>query len=174
MSALTVRPASAQTAACRQHSTQRHRPATAAQAAIRRQASQLSAQQHRCIGGQLLLSGSAPASGSRSGCFRCRADGDESERLPDGTRVRVTQALKVFHAPKRKEGLDLEGMEGELQGYVDIYKGKKLSSNLPAKIKFLIDNDGKESKFFTHLVSAAAAAVHPSSLHPVVAMIHLV
>jgi hypothetical protein len=89
----------------------------------------------------------------------CRADGDKSERLPEGTRVRVTQSLKVFHAPKRKEGLDLEGMEGELLSYVDVYKGKQLSSNLPAKVRFLIDNDGKESKFFTHLAQDEFEAV---------------
>lgn len=63
----------------------------------------------------------------------------------------------VYHAPKRKEGLDLEGLEGEVLAYVDDYKGKKLSSNLPVKVRFLLDNEGgKETKFFSHLVSAAA------------------
>ena len=48
----------------------------------------------------------------------------------------------------------------QVMAHVDSYKGKKLSTNLPVKVKFLIDNDGKESKFFSHLVSVTAP--HPS------------
>ena len=68
--------------------------------------------------------------------------------------LQVKQSLTVFHAPKQKEGIDLKGMEGELVGWVDQYKGKVLSSNLPARIKFKLDVGGKEKPFFAHLVSS--------------------
>lgn len=58
----------------------------------------------------------------------------------------------VYHAPKQKAGLDLEGMEGELVAWVDQYKGKVLSTSLPAKIKFIMEVDGKDKPFFAHLV----------------------
>lgn len=71
--------------------------------------------------------------------------------LPEGTRVKVVTSLMVYHAPKQKAGLDLEGMEGELVAWVDQYKGKVLSTSLPAKIKFIMEVDGKDKPFFAHL-----------------------
>lgn len=74
--------------------------------------------------------------------------------------MRVKQSIMVYHAPKRKEGLDLEGLEGEVMAYVDDYKGKKLSSNLPVKVRFVLDNEeGKQSKFFSHMAPDEIEAV---------------
>ncbi len=59
--------------------------------------------------------------------------------LSEGSRVRVTAPIKVFHAPKYKAGLDLQGKEGTVvQPNVCDYKhhdGQKhqLSANLPVK-----------------------------------------
>lgn len=62
-------------------------------------------------------------------------------QLEKGARVRVTAPIKVFHVPKFKAGLDLEGKEGEVvQPDVCDYKhhdGKRhqLSANLPVKVR---------------------------------------
>lgn len=85
----------------------------------------------------------------------CRAQEESdngSSRLPEGTRVRVTSDLIVYHAPKQKDGMQLKGMEGDLVSWVDEYKGQVLSSNLPAKIKFMLQVGEKERPFFAHMV----------------------
>ena len=156
MTLLTISRASCNTTACRQGARQQPNILAARQGSLQA-AAQISAQRHACHGALRWRHAASPAGVSRSARLRCRAasdSDDEDERLPEGTRVRVKQSVMVYHAPKRKEGLDLEGMEGEVQAYVDDYKGKKLSSNLPVKVRFLLDNDGKETKFFSHLVSA--------------------
>lgn len=84
---------------------------------------------------------------------------EESSRLPEGTRVRVITELTVFHAPKQKDGLQMLGMEGDLVSWVDQYKGKVLSSNLPAKIKFKLEVGDKERTFFTHLDNGEFEAI---------------
>ena len=52
-----------------------------------------------------------------------------------------------------QDGLSLEGLEGEVLEVVKEYQGKNLTANLPYKVQLLLDNDGKKSKFFAHLVS---------------------
>lgn len=157
MTLLTVSKASCNATVCRQGAVQHVRPCVARPSSLQT-ASRLAAQRDRCIRGlQCRPQTASPAAARRSARLRFRAEADdEAERLPEGTRVRVKQSIKVYHAPKRKVGLDLEGMEGEVLSYVDDYNGKKLSSNLPVKVRFLLNNDGKETKFFSHLVRTPA------------------
>jgi hypothetical protein len=72
--------------------------------------------------------------------------------IPEGTKVKVTTEVKVYHAPKRAEGIDLQGMEGTIAKNTIYYKGKELSPNLPYKVQFELD-PGAKAKFFAHLVS---------------------
>ncbi|XP_059649126.1 ferredoxin-thioredoxin reductase, variable chain [Cornus florida] len=68
-----------------------------------------------------------------------------------GARVRVKVPLKVYHVPKVPE-IELTGMEGKLKQYVGLWKGKRISANLPFKIEFLTEIEGRGSvKFFAHL-----------------------
>ncbi|GER37894.1 ferredoxin/thioredoxin reductase subunit A(variable subunit) 2 [Striga asiatica] len=71
-----------------------------------------------------------------------------------GSQVRVKVPLKVYHVPKAPE-LDLMGRTGVLRQYVGVYKGKKISANLPYKVEFVLDDvlgrDGKPVKFTAHL-----------------------
>lgn len=71
-----------------------------------------------------------------------------------GARVRVKAPLKVYHVPKVPE-LNLDGLEGTVKQYVGIWKGKRISANLPFKVEFVLP-DGVEGrpgpfKFFAHL-----------------------
>ena len=75
----------------------------------------------------------------------------EEEGGKIGARVRVKVPLKVFHVPKVPE-LDLTGMEGVLRQYVGVWKGNRISANLPFKIAFVADIEGRGPvKFFAHL-----------------------
>ncbi|OWM72629.1 ferredoxin-thioredoxin reductase, variable chain-like [Punica granatum] len=78
------------------------------------------------------------------------AEEDEfSSRI--GARVRVTAPVKVYHVPRVPE-VDLTGMEGVLKQNVAIWKGKRVSANLPLKVEFVKDIEGRGPvKFFAHL-----------------------
>lgn len=68
-----------------------------------------------------------------------------------GARVRVKVPLKVYHVPRVPE-VDITGMEGELKQYVALWKGKRISANLPYKVQFVVDVQGRGAvKFFAHL-----------------------
>ncbi len=59
----------------------------------------------------------------------------------------------IYHVPKHAEGLQLQGMEGEVVKDASQYKGKVLSPNFPIVVKFLKNFDGtKDVKFNVHLV----------------------
>lgn len=63
--------------------------------------------------------------------------------------------ITIYHAPKTKE-LQLQGMEGSVKNIVKKYKGKETSANLPYRIEFLLEkDDGKQQKFFAHLVGTS-------------------
>ncbi|KAL4457686.1 hypothetical protein ABPG75_012551 [Micractinium tetrahymenae] len=88
--------------------------------------------------------------------------------LSEGSRVRVTAPVKVFHVPKYKAGLDLQGKEGTVvQANVCDYKhhdGKQhqLSANLPVKVQFLVpppSGEGKEIKVLAHLADDEVEAL---------------
>ncbi|CAN6465399.1 unnamed protein product [Victoria cruziana] len=75
---------------------------------------------------------------------------DEGGGTNMGARVRVKIPLKVYHVPKVAE-LDLNGMEGEVKDNVSVWKGKHISANLPFKVQFATQVDGRDIKFFAHL-----------------------
>lgn len=68
-----------------------------------------------------------------------------------GSRVKVKDGVKVYHVPKVPE-LDLSGLEGEIKQYVGLWNGKRISANLPYKVQFVTEIQGRGSvKFFAHL-----------------------
>ncbi|KAK8966905.1 hypothetical protein KSP40_PGU009121 [Platanthera guangdongensis] len=69
-----------------------------------------------------------------------------------GARIRVRAKVKIFHVTKAPE-LDLCGMEGVIVQYVGVFKGKRVSVNLPYKVEFLLPVEGNEkpTKFVAHL-----------------------
>ncbi|KAJ4974840.1 hypothetical protein NE237_008014 [Protea cynaroides] len=78
-------------------------------------------------------------------------DDEEWNRARIGARVRVKAPLKVYHVPKVPE-FDLTGMEGELKQYVSIWKEKRISANLPCKVEFVTEIEGRGTvKFCAHL-----------------------
>lgn len=69
-----------------------------------------------------------------------------------GAKVRVKSSVKVYHVMKAPE-LDLLGMEGVIKQYVGLWKGKRISANLPFKVEFVVSVEGqaKPVKFVAHL-----------------------
>lgn len=77
----------------------------------------------------------------------------EDDEYPSriGARVRVKVPLKVYHVPRVPE-IGLMGLEGVLKQYVAIWKGKRISANLPFKVEFIKDIEGRGPvKFSAHL-----------------------
>ncbi|XAR63460.1 Ferredoxin:thioredoxin reductase [Bertholletia excelsa] len=81
---------------------------------------------------------------------------EEEEKVAEaeakiGAKVRVKVPLKVYHVPRVPE-VDLTGKEGVLKQYVGVWKGKRISANMPFKIEFVVDVEGRGPvKFFAHL-----------------------
>lgn len=69
-----------------------------------------------------------------------------------GKRIKVKMPLKVCHVTKAPD-LDLNGMEGVIKQYVGLWKGKRISANLPFKVEFFVEVEGQANpvKFFAHL-----------------------
>ena len=69
-----------------------------------------------------------------------------------GKRIKVKVPLKVYHVPKAPD-LDLNGMEGVIKQYVGVWKGKRISANLPFKVEFFASVEGQDKpvRFFAHL-----------------------
>lgn len=86
--------------------------------------------------------------------IRASGAAENGDGLKEGTKVKVTAEIKVYHAPKQADGLDLTGREGVVVKNVAYFKDKVLSPNLQYKVQFELNQDGgKASKFFAHLVS---------------------
>ncbi|KAG2334417.1 hypothetical protein Bca52824_005597 [Brassica carinata] len=76
---------------------------------------------------------------------------DEKAKEKIGARVRVTAPLKVYHVVRVPE-VELMGMEGSIKDYVVLWKGKRISANLPFKVQFVKEIEGRGPvKFFAHL-----------------------
>lgn len=76
---------------------------------------------------------------------------DEAAAARIGARVRVTVPLKVYHVAKLPE-VDINGMEGVVKDYVRVWKGKRVSANLPYKVEFVVPVEGRPPvKFLAHL-----------------------
>ncbi|XWS54397.1 hypothetical protein CRYUN_Cryun10bG0086800 [Craigia yunnanensis] len=77
------------------------------------------------------------------------AEAEEEAKI--GVRVRVKVPLKVYHVPREPE-MDLTGKEGVIKQYVRLWKGKPISANLPYKVQFIEEIEGRGPvKFFAHL-----------------------
>uniref|UniRef100_A0A0D9W7F1 Ferredoxin thioredoxin reductase alpha chain domain-containing protein n=1 Tax=Leersia perrieri TaxID=77586 RepID=A0A0D9W7F1_9ORYZ len=107
----------------------------------------------RCRGGirtarQVAVSGDVSSSSSSSDVAA-----EEAAAAPKiGKRVRVTAPVRVHHVSKAPV-LDLRGMKGVVKQYVGIWKGKRITANLPFKVEFEIRVDGQDKpvRFFAHL-----------------------
>ncbi|XP_013628228.1 PREDICTED: lipoyl synthase, chloroplastic isoform X2 [Brassica oleracea var. oleracea] len=76
---------------------------------------------------------------------------DEKAKEKIGARIRVTAPLKVYHVVRVPE-VELMGMEGSIKDYVVLWKGKRISANLPFKVQFGKEIEGRGPvKFFAHL-----------------------
>ncbi|MQL93556.1 hypothetical protein Taro_026194 [Colocasia esculenta] len=92
---------------------------------------------------------SSGAASSSSG-----VDPDAEAAAKVGARVRVKVPVKVYHVQKLPE-LELQGLEGQIKQYAGLWKGKRISANLPFKVEFVLP-DGVEGrpgplKFVAHL-----------------------
>ncbi|KAL5216084.1 hypothetical protein ABZP36_007485 [Zizania latifolia] len=69
-----------------------------------------------------------------------------------GKRVRVTAPVRVHHVSKAPD-LDLRGMEGVVKQHVGVWKGKRITANLPFKVEFELRVDGQDKpvRFLAHL-----------------------
>ena len=67
-----------------------------------------------------------------------------------GDRVKVRGPLKVYHIPKMPE-FDIWDMEGVVNEYVGLWKGKCISANFPYKVQFNVEVGGCPIKFYAHL-----------------------
>lgn len=81
--------------------------------------------------------------------------------LPPGTKVRVAAPVLVFHVPKNPQGVQLQGMEGEVEKCVALYTDKQgkshvLSPNFPYLVKLSTQIEGKDVNFKAHLVSVGS------------------
>lgn len=95
-------------------------------------------------------SSSSDLSGSPSSSSPATSD-DDTGGARIGARVRVKVPLKVYHVPKAPE-IDITGLEGVLKQYVGLWKGKRISANLPYKVEFFTEVEGRgQVKFFAHL-----------------------
>lgn len=88
-------------------------------------------------------------SSSPSTSSQAQVEDDAAAKI--GARIRVKVPLKVYHVPRLPE-VDLTGMEGEIKQYVGLWKGKTISANLPYKVEFITEVQGRDPvKFFAHL-----------------------
>ena len=65
-------------------------------------------------------------------------------------RVKVRGPLKVYHVPKITE-FDIGDMEGVVNNYVGLWKGKHIYENFPYKVHFNVEVFGHPIKFYAHL-----------------------
>ena len=83
----------------------------------------------------------APAARPAQRRARCRAE------IEAGSAVRVTATVVAFHAPGKKEGMQMEGKEGVVETVTDT---AKLSATQPYRVKFSWEEGGKDKKVFMH------------------------
>lgn len=96
------------------------------------------------------ISASSSLSSSSTTVTQGEEEGEEAAKKI-GARVRVKVPLKVYHVPRVPE-VDLTGKEGHLKQYVALWKGKRISANLPYKVEFVVDIEGRGPvKFLAHL-----------------------
>ena len=67
-----------------------------------------------------------------------------------GHRVKVRGPLKFYHVPKMPE-FDIGDMEGIVNNYVGLWKGKLIYANFSYKFQFNVEVGGRPIKFYAHL-----------------------
>jgi hypothetical protein len=50
--------------------------------------------------------------------------------------VCVTEPLRVYHVLEAPDLEDIQGMEGVIKQYACLWKGKRITTNLPFKVEF--------------------------------------
>lgn len=62
-----------------------------------------------------------------------------------GDRIRVKESVIIYHHPEhRGEPFDIKGLEGEVMAFVNQWRDRPVSANLPIQVKF-------SKKFKAHL-----------------------
>lgn len=62
-----------------------------------------------------------------------------------GDHVRIKESIIVYHHPEhRNQPFDLNGLEGEVVGFINEWQGRPVSANLPVHVQF-------SKKFKAHL-----------------------
>lgn len=117
-----------------------------------------------------MLANRALSTPCRRGQLRVLASGNGAPpKFAEGAAVKVVKPVKIFHAPKHPDGIDLEGMQGKFVKDVTEFKGMTLSANLPIKVAFELEKDGAKVKFQVHLVGGrrgqGGAHGPPASMH---------
>ena len=98
-----------------------------------------------------MFSASLSFSSSRPSTVVCRG-------FKVGDKVKVTSPITMYHVPKNKQGIALEGMTGEVVEDVTTYKGQELSATQPFVVAFEIPNEGgKPTKFKGHFEESEIA-----------------
>ena len=69
-----------------------------------------------------------------------------------GRKIRVKTPLNVYHIPKLPELELTSDMIGVIKQYIGLWKGKRISPNLPFKVEFVVEIEGRGPvKFVAHL-----------------------
>lgn len=77
----------------------------------------------------------------------------KSPPLREGATVRVTSPITVWHVPKFKKGMSVQGLQGEVMQNVSVFRGVALSPSKPWKVAIdAKDPAGQAFKFVMHLV----------------------
>jgi hypothetical protein len=115
----------------------------------------------------LVASFTLPARASR--VRRCRSGARAAVEsagvaIPIGSSVRVKESITVFHAPKNKGGLQLQGLVGTVDKYSDLTPDGSaiLSSTQPLVVRFEVpgpDAGSKPISFVTHMTIDEVDAV---------------
>jgi hypothetical protein len=108
-----------------------------------------------------------PAGRSRAAgrAYAMSGGGDASQfKIAEGSTVRVTKPVRVFHPPKSPaDGILLEGMTGKVVKHAAVHKdGRVLSANLPYRVAFELPPPAgadKPVKFQAHLEESEIEAV---------------
>lgn len=94
------------------------------------------------------------------GSLKVRAFGDSHSTgvFKEGDQVKVVRPITLYSVPKHPDGVNIEGMVGNVFKDVSVHKGKVLSASLPYIVKFVTEMNGAPVKFQAHLGEDEIAA----------------
>nr|AAU93930.1 plastid ferredoxin-thioredoxin reductase variable chain subunit A [Helicosporidium sp. ex Simulium jonesi] len=77
---------------------------------------------------------------------------ERSPPLREGATVRVTSPITVWHVPKFRKGMNVQGLQGKIMQNVSVFRGVPLSPSKPWKVAIdAKDPAGQAFKFVMHL-----------------------